>query len=96
MSYLLAAPESLAAAATDVNGIAAAMHNPEAHVTAQDWAAVLEVAKKNAQAAGVADRLELLPGSAFDRDRCQSGQCSAGGKQEESEDKECRAEDTQA
>jgi SAM-dependent methyltransferase len=49
-------------------GIAAAKYNPEAQVTAVDWAAVLEVAKANAQKAGVADRLHLLPGSAFDVD----------------------------
>jgi 2-polyprenyl-3-methyl-5-hydroxy-6-metoxy-1,4-benzoquinol methylase len=35
---------------------------------ALDWAAVLEVAKENAQKAGVAKRYSILPGSAFDVD----------------------------
>lgn len=49
-------------------GIAAAQHNPQAQIVALDWAAVLEVARANAQKAGVADRFHLLPGSAFDVD----------------------------
>jgi SAM-dependent methyltransferase len=49
-------------------GIEVAKQNPQAHVVAVDWAAVLEVAKANAQKAGVADRYEALPGSAFDVD----------------------------
>ena len=49
-------------------GIAVARQNPEAHITAVDWPAVLNVAARNAQAAGVADRHTLLPGSAFDVD----------------------------
>lgn len=49
-------------------GIAVAQQNPEAHVTAVDWAAVLAVADKNAQKAGVADRFNKRPGSAFDVD----------------------------
>jgi 2-polyprenyl-3-methyl-5-hydroxy-6-metoxy-1,4-benzoquinol methylase len=47
-------------------GIAVAKQEPQAHITAVDWAAVLEVAKGNAEKAGVADRYETLPGSAFD------------------------------
>ncbi|MGC8549462.1 MAG: methyltransferase domain-containing protein [Acidobacteriaceae bacterium] len=47
-------------------GIAFAKQNPEAHVTAVDWAAVLEVAAENARNAGVADRYKRLPGSAFE------------------------------
>ena len=47
-------------------GIAVAQQNPEAHIVALDWAAVLQVAKANADKAGVGDRYELLPGSAFD------------------------------
>ena len=47
-------------------GIEVAMQNPQARIVALDWAAVLEVAKANAQKAGVADRYETLPGSAFD------------------------------
>jgi 2-polyprenyl-3-methyl-5-hydroxy-6-metoxy-1,4-benzoquinol methylase len=49
-------------------GIAIAKQNPEAYVTGQDWAAVLEVARANARKAGVESRYELLPGSAFDVD----------------------------
>ena len=37
-------------------------------MVALDWASVLEVAKENAQAAGVADRYTTLEGSAFDVD----------------------------
>jgi SAM-dependent methyltransferase len=47
-------------------GIAVAKQNPQARIVAVDWAPVLEVAKANAAKAGVAERLELLPGSAFD------------------------------
>ena len=49
-------------------GIAFATNNPEAEVTAVDWPGVLEVAKENAQKAGVADRYHTNPGSAFDVD----------------------------
>jgi SAM-dependent methyltransferase len=47
-------------------GIAVAKQSAEARVTGLDWAKVLEVAVRNAKAAGVEDRYELLPGSAFD------------------------------
>jgi hypothetical protein len=47
-------------------GIEVAKLNPEAYITAVDWAAVLEVARGNARKAGVEDRYHLLPGSAFD------------------------------
>jgi SAM-dependent methyltransferase len=47
-------------------GIAFATQNKQAEVTAVDWKAVLEVAKENAQKAGVADRYSTIPGSAFD------------------------------
>ena len=47
-------------------GIAFATNNPQAEVTALDWKAVLEVAKENAQKAGVADRYQTIGGSAFD------------------------------
>jgi ubiquinone/menaquinone biosynthesis C-methylase UbiE len=47
-------------------GIAVASHNPEARVTAVDWAPVLEVARENAAAAGVLDRYQTIAGSAFD------------------------------
>ncbi len=47
-------------------GITLAKRNPNAEIVAVDWPNVLEVAKENAQAAGVADRYRTLPGSAFD------------------------------
>jgi 2-polyprenyl-3-methyl-5-hydroxy-6-metoxy-1,4-benzoquinol methylase len=47
-------------------GIAFAQRNPGVTVVAQDWGKVLDVAFENATAAGVADRYERLPGSAFD------------------------------
>jgi 2-polyprenyl-3-methyl-5-hydroxy-6-metoxy-1,4-benzoquinol methylase len=49
-------------------GIAIARHNPNARIFAVDWAAVLEVAKENAEAAGIASRYSSIPGSAFDVD----------------------------
>lgn len=56
------------AAGHGVFGIGVAKLNPEARITALDWAAVLEVAEENAHKAGIADRFEKLPGSAFDVD----------------------------
>jgi SAM-dependent methyltransferase len=56
------------AAGHGLYGIAFAKQNPQAEITAVDWSNVLEVAKENAQAAGVADRYQLNPGSAFDVD----------------------------
>ena len=47
-------------------GIAFASQNKNVEVTAVDWRAVLEVAKENAEKAGVADRYNTIPGSAFD------------------------------
>lgn len=49
-------------------GLAFASQNLQAEVTAVDWPNVLEVAKENAQAAGVSDRYHIRPGSAFDVD----------------------------
>lgn len=49
-------------------GIAVAKQNREARVVAVDWPNVLAVAEENARLAGVADRFEKLPGSAFDVD----------------------------
>jgi precorrin-6B methylase 2 len=49
-------------------GIALANHNPHAEIVALDWPNVLEVAKENARAAGVADRYSVIPGSAFEAD----------------------------
>lgn len=47
-------------------GIEVAKALPDAIVTALDWANVLEVARTNAEAAGVADRWQTLPGNALD------------------------------
>ena len=47
-------------------GIEFAKNNPQAEIHAVDWKAVLEVAKENAQKAGVADRYHTIEGSAFD------------------------------
>lgn len=49
-------------------GIEIAKQNPEARVTGLDWAPVLRVALENARIAGVEDRYDMLPGSAFDVD----------------------------
>ena len=49
-------------------GIEVAKQNPQARIVAVDWAPVLEVAKSNAGKAGVEDRFETRPGSAFDVD----------------------------
>lgn len=49
-------------------GITIAQQYANARVTALDWPNVLQVAKENAQKAGIADRYQLLPGSAFDVD----------------------------
>jgi ubiquinone/menaquinone biosynthesis C-methylase UbiE len=51
-----------------VYGIAFAKHNPRAKVVGLDWANVLEVAKENANKAGVADRYSTIAGSAFEVD----------------------------
>ena len=56
------------AASHGMFGIAVAKQNPGAHIYANDWKNVLEVAKENAVAMGVADRYHLVPGSAFDID----------------------------
>jgi ubiquinone/menaquinone biosynthesis C-methylase UbiE len=47
-------------------GIGFAKNNPQAEITAVDWKPVLEVAKENAEKAGVADRYNTIAGSAFD------------------------------
>lgn len=49
-------------------GIAMAQRNPEAEIYALDWPQVLTIAQENAAAAGVADRLHLIPGNAFEAD----------------------------
>lgn len=47
-------------------GIEIAKQNPQAHVTGLDWAPVLRVALENARRAGVHERYDMLPGSAFE------------------------------
>jgi precorrin-6B methylase 2 len=54
------------AAGHGIFGISIAQQNPNASVTALDWPNVLEVAKENAQQAGVSDRYNTIEGSAFD------------------------------
>lgn len=54
------------AAGHGIFGVAIARRNPQAEVTALDWPSVLAVALENAQTAGVADRYDTLPGSAFE------------------------------
>jgi len=49
-------------------GIEIARQNPHARVTGLDWAPVLRVALDNARKAGVQDRYDMLPGSAFEVD----------------------------
>jgi SAM-dependent methyltransferase len=49
-------------------GIEIAKQNPNARVTGLDWAPVLRVALENARKAGVHDRYNMLPGSAFEVD----------------------------
>lgn len=49
-------------------GIALAKAVPDAAITAVDWQAVLEVARANAERAGLAGRYHLCPGSAFEVD----------------------------
>src|SRR6476619_5053800 len=56
------------AAGHGLYGIAVARANPDATVVALDWERVLAVARENAERAGVADRLRMLPGSAFEVD----------------------------
>jgi SAM-dependent methyltransferase len=47
-------------------GIHVAKKSPSAEIHAVDWPAVLEVARENAESAGVSNRHNLLPGSAFE------------------------------
>jgi hypothetical protein len=49
-------------------GIEIAKQNPQARVTGLDWAPVLRVALENAREAGVQERYDMLPGSAFEVD----------------------------
>ncbi len=54
------------AAGHGIFGISIATRHPRAEIVSLDWPAVLEVASQNAREAGVADRLSLLPGDAFE------------------------------
>jgi len=56
------------AAGHGVYGIAIAQKNAQAQLVALDWAPVLEVARGNAKAAGLADRFGTIAGSAFEVD----------------------------
>jgi 2-polyprenyl-3-methyl-5-hydroxy-6-metoxy-1,4-benzoquinol methylase len=56
------------AAGHGLYGLAFAQRNPNAEVTALDWANVLEVARENAEQAGVAERFQTIAGSAMDVD----------------------------
>lgn len=56
------------AASHGVWGLAFAQKNPKTQLVALDWAPVLEVARQNAERAGLGDRFTTIPGSAFDVD----------------------------
>jgi len=56
------------AAGHGMYGVTIAKHNPNAEIYAVDWPSVLEVARENARAAGVSERLHSLPGDAFEVD----------------------------
>jgi 2-polyprenyl-3-methyl-5-hydroxy-6-metoxy-1,4-benzoquinol methylase len=56
------------AAGHGIFGITIAQHNPQAEVFAVDWKNVLDIARQNAQEAGVASRYHTIPGSAFEVD----------------------------
>ncbi|HEV2288050.1 MAG TPA: class I SAM-dependent methyltransferase [Candidatus Acidoferrales bacterium] len=46
-------------------GVTVARHNPNAEIYAVDWSGVLDVAKENAERAGVSSRFHAIPGDAF-------------------------------
>jgi len=56
------------AAGHGMYGVTLAKHNPNSEIYAVDWPSVLEVARENGRAAGVSERLHLLPGNAFEID----------------------------
>jgi ubiquinone/menaquinone biosynthesis C-methylase UbiE len=70
----LARPDARPAKVLDVAaghgfyGIELAKAFPEAVVSAVDWPSVLELASANAREAGVAERFQVVPGSAFEVD----------------------------
>jgi ubiquinone/menaquinone biosynthesis C-methylase UbiE len=49
-------------------GIHVALYNRAAEITFQDWDNVLDVARENAEAMGIAGRFHTIPGSAFEVD----------------------------
>jgi predicted O-methyltransferase YrrM len=53
---------------TPLFGIAFGRRHPHAAITALDWAAVLEVARENAHAAGLDGRFRTIAGNAFEVD----------------------------
>lgn len=56
------------AAGHGMYGVTIAKKNPNAQIVAVDWPAVLAVARENAETAGVIERYETRPGSAFETD----------------------------
>ena len=56
------------AAGHGMYGITMARQNPNAQITALDWPSVLEVAKENANSAGIGERFKTKGGSAFETD----------------------------
>ena len=54
------------AAGHGIFGVAVATKNPKAQIYAVDWPKVLDVARENAEQAGVTARYHIIPGSAFD------------------------------
>ena len=54
------------AAGHGIFGITLAEQNPRVEVYAVDWQSVLAIARRNAEAAGVAERFHQIPGSAFE------------------------------
>ena len=56
------------AAGHGIYGITVARENPRAEVYAVDWPKVLEIARRNAEAEGVAARFHEIPGDAFEVD----------------------------
>ncbi len=64
------APRSIldVAAGHGIFGIAMALRFPQAELVALDWTDVVDVARRNAERAGIADRFRAVAGSAFDAD----------------------------
>ena len=54
------------AAGSGIFGITLAQKHPQAEITAVDWPNVLEVALENAEEAGLGQRYNTVPGSAFE------------------------------